>query len=108
MTAMDWAVLAACQDKDPVLFFGPVDEDEDLSWQDAARCAEADPELWFPERGCSTRPAKRICAGCEVQPQCLEFALARPELFGVWGGLSERERQQLRVAEQQDQERKAA
>jgi len=97
MASMDWAVAAACVNATPDLFF-PAEDAEDLSWQDAARCAEADPELWFPERGCSTRPAKRICAGCEVRPQCAEYALARPELFGVWGGLSVREREQLRVA----------
>ena len=66
-------------------------------WTEFAECQYTDPETFFPEKGGSTRPAKRICAGCEVQPQCLDFALARPELFGVWGGLSERERQQLRV-----------
>ena len=61
-------------------------------WHDLARCAETDPEMFFPEKGESTRPAKRVCAGCEVRAECLQDALDRGERFGVWGGLSERER----------------
>lgn len=69
-----------------------------LSWQTDALCAETDPEAFFPEKGGSTREAKRICAGCEVRSQCLEYALANDERFGIWGGLSERERRKLRKA----------
>ena len=66
------------------------------SWQEQALCAETDPEAFFPEKGGSTREAKKICTGCEVKAQCLEFALANDERFGIWGGLSERERRRLR------------
>ncbi|MGY1690748.1 WhiB family transcriptional regulator [Geodermatophilus sp. SYSU D00697] len=62
-----------------------------------ALCAETDPEAFFPEKGGSTREAKRVCAGCPVRSQCLEFALANDERFGIWGGLSERERRRLRL-----------
>ena len=62
------------------------------AWHDLARCAETDPEMFFPEKGESVRPAKRVCAGCEVRAECLQDALDRGERFGVWGGLSERER----------------
>jgi len=72
------------------------DADEDQEWQDRALCAETDPEAFFPEKGGSTREAKRICSGCEVRAQCLEYALAHDERFGIWGGLSERERRRLK------------
>jgi WhiB family transcriptional regulator, redox-sensing transcriptional regulator len=66
------------------------------SWQEQALCAETDPEAFFPEKGGSTREAKKICTGCEVRAECLEYALANDERFGIWGGLSERERRRLR------------
>jgi WhiB family transcriptional regulator, redox-sensing transcriptional regulator len=69
---------------------------EEQGWQDRALCAETDPEAFFPEKGGSTREAKRICTGCEVRAECLEFALGNDERFGIWGGLSERERRRLR------------
>jgi WhiB family redox-sensing transcriptional regulator len=66
------------------------------SWQERALCAETDPEAFFPEKGGSTREAKKICSGCEVKAECLEYALGNDERFGIWGGLSERERRRLR------------
>ena len=75
------------------LFF---DEAEEQEWQERALCAQTDPEAFFPEKGGSTREAKRICQGCEVRPECLEYALAHDERFGIWGGLSERERRKLK------------
>ena len=68
----------------------------DEQWQDRALCAQTDPEAFFPEKGGSTREAKRICLGCEVRDACLEYALAHDERFGIWGGLSERERRRLK------------
>ncbi|GAA3694096.1 hypothetical protein GCM10022238_08140 [Gordonia hankookensis] len=65
-------------------------------WQERALCAQTDPEAFFPEKGGSTREAKRICQGCEVKPECLEYALHNDERFGIWGGLSERERRRLK------------
>ena len=65
-------------------------------WQEQALCAQTDPEAFFPEKGGSTREAKRICTGCEVRAECLEYALEHDERFGIWGGLSERERRRLR------------
>lgn len=67
-----------------------------VAWADGALCAQADPEAWFPEKGGSTAAAKRICQACPVQQECLERALARDERFGVWGGLSERQRREVR------------
>jgi WhiB family redox-sensing transcriptional regulator len=71
-------------------------ENEPLSWQADALCAQTDPEAFFPEKGGSTRDAKRICTGCEVKAQCLDYALKNDERFGIWGGLSERERRKLK------------
>jgi WhiB family transcriptional regulator, redox-sensing transcriptional regulator len=65
-------------------------------WQARGRCAEIDPELFFPEKGCSATQAKRICAQCEVRAECLAWALANPEVQGVWGGLSEKQRRDPR------------
>jgi len=61
----------------------------------AALCAQADPDAWFPDKGQSTRVVKKICARCPVRAECLEYAMANGERFGVWGGLSERERRAL-------------
>jgi WhiB family redox-sensing transcriptional regulator len=74
------------------------DAGEEPGWQEQALCAQTDPEAFFPEKGGSTREAKRICSGCEVRAECLEYALANDERFGIWGGLSERERRRLRRA----------
>ncbi|WP_081882418.1 WhiB family transcriptional regulator [Cryobacterium sp. MLB-32] len=90
----DWFV-------DPVYLGVPgvrqdIGEGNPLSWQTDSLCAQTDPEAFFPEKGGSTRDAKKICASCEVRTQCLEYALANDERFGIWGGLSERERRKLR------------
>ncbi|TAK89401.1 MAG: WhiB family transcriptional regulator [Burkholderiaceae bacterium] len=65
-------------------------------WQERALCSQTDPDAFFPEKGGSTREAKRICARCEVKAECLEYALGHEERFGIWGGLSERERRKLK------------
>lgn len=65
-------------------------------WQEQALCAQTNPEAFFPEKGGSTREAKRICQACAVRDECLEYALLNDERFGIWGGLSERERRRLK------------
>ena len=62
----------------------------------AALCAQTDPEAFFPEKGGSTREAKKVCLTCDVRGECLEYALINDERFGIWGGLSERERRKLK------------
>jgi len=52
-----------------------------VSWQDSALCAQTDP---------------KVCRSCEVRTECLEYALEHDERFGIWGGLSERERRRLK------------
>jgi WhiB family redox-sensing transcriptional regulator len=72
------------------------DEERERRWQERANCLGVDPDLFFPERGASTREAKAVCGSCEVRAECLEYALDHAEKFGIWGGLSERERRRLR------------
>ncbi|MFE7630169.1 WhiB family transcriptional regulator [Kocuria sp. NPDC057446] len=84
----DWSAVAGLY---------AVDEDEgELAWQTDALCAQTDPEAFFPEKGGSTRDAKRVCEACPVQAECLDYAMSKDEKFGIWGGLSERERRRLR------------
>jgi WhiB family redox-sensing transcriptional regulator len=71
---------------------------EDRGWQARANCMGVDPDLFFPERGASTREAKDVCRGCVAREDCLEYALENGEMFGIWGGMSERERRRLRRA----------
>jgi WhiB family transcriptional regulator, redox-sensing transcriptional regulator len=73
-------------------------ESELKDWKSRANCMGVDPDLFFPERGMSTREAKEVCRGCVVREDCLEYALANGEKFGIWGGLSERERRRIRRA----------
>jgi WhiB family redox-sensing transcriptional regulator len=73
-----------------------VEQANELSWQERSLCAQTDPEAFFPEKGGSTREAKRVCLSCEVRVQCLEYALENDERFGIWGGLSERERRRVK------------
>jgi len=66
------------------------------AWTTDALCAQVDPDLFYPESGAPNRDAKRVCAGCEVRAECLAYALAHRERFGVWGGTTERERRRMR------------
>jgi WhiB family redox-sensing transcriptional regulator len=78
--------------------WGLFSQEVDLSWHQKALCAQTDPEIFFPEKGGSVREAKRVCQHCEVREQCLKYALDHDERFGIWGGLSERERSRIRRA----------
>lgn len=64
-------------------------------WMDGAVCAQTDPESFYPEKGGSTKEAKRVCLFCDVRAECLQYALTHNERWGVWGGHSERERRKL-------------
>lgn len=73
----------------------------DAEWMEQGRCVEVEPELFFPPKGANgqiIRAAKRVCEGCPVRQQCLEYALRNRERFGIWGGLSEVERRSARRA----------
>jgi WhiB family redox-sensing transcriptional regulator len=86
-----------------VLGLADLDEDEWLepdwrgfAWQDLSLCSQADSEAWFPEKGGSTAYPKKVCRRCPVISECLEFALENDERFGVFGGLSVKERDRLK------------
>lgn len=64
-------------------------------WTDGALCTQVDRDLFFPEHGESSKPARRICQRCDVREECLNFALTHGEKTGVWGGMSARQRSKL-------------
>lgn len=65
-------------------------------WYVDALCPQTDPEVFFPSEGQSGRAAKTVCATCPVRSQCLDWAMENCELFGVWGGVSSKDRQKMR------------
>ena len=80
-----WGVIDESSDNPLAELWGLFKRDDDVSWQHRALCSQTDPEAFFPEKGGSTKDAKRVCAQCEVREQCLK-----------WGGLSERERRRYK------------
>jgi len=70
--------------------------DSNDDWYGDALCAQIGSEMFFPDKGGSTRAAKTICRKCTVVDACLVSALVRDEQHGIWGGLSPRERRQLK------------
>jgi WhiB family redox-sensing transcriptional regulator len=67
-----------------------------LSWRASANCRGIDPDLFFSKDAADVRTAKAACRDCVVKVDCLEYALANNEEFGIWGGMSERERRRIR------------
>lgn len=80
----------------------------ELTWRDYAACLGMDPDLFFPERGESVAAAKEVCQDCPVRLTCLQYALDNNEKFGIWGGVSERERRRIRRARLQARKAAAA
>jgi WhiB family redox-sensing transcriptional regulator len=76
-----------------------VDPDHAAEWEEQALCRDVqDQTLFFPEHGNrSPAKAKRMCGRCPVRDECLEAALVNDERFGIWGGMTERERLDLRA-----------
>lgn len=69
----------------------------DGDWEGRGRCAEVGGDLFYPEDGESAAPALRVCAACEVRARCLDWALETGQVWGVWGGTTERQRQAMRA-----------
>lgn len=76
-----------------------------------AACLNVDPEAFFPEKGFQTpaavKVAKNICATCPARQACLDFAMESREKYGIWGGMTAKERKALR-AEQNTEMRELA
>ena len=68
-----------------------------VRWRELAACRGADLDVFFPGRGESAEPARRVCATCPVREPCLDYALSSGVTCGVWGGLAERDRRELRT-----------
>lgn len=69
--------------------------DADMAWQDHAACLGCDPDVFFPEAGEDSAAAKAVCAGCRVREECLEWAIATGQEYGVWGGMLQTPRRKL-------------
>jgi WhiB family redox-sensing transcriptional regulator len=76
--------------------------DSKWHWQELGRCRTVDPLLFFHpqnERGSSRtrrdQSAKRVCASCTVRLECADYAIRAREPYGVWGGLSEDDRETI-------------
>ena len=66
------------------------------TWHAQAACRGTGVDSFIPEPGTSTEPAKAICAVCSVRAPCLRYALADPQMVGVWGGTTAKERRRMR------------
>lgn len=74
---------------------GEYDPKATLAWQSDALCAQIGPEVFFPKKGGKSLDPKKVCYDCEVRVQCLDYALEKDERFGIWGGLSAKDRQKV-------------
>jgi WhiB family redox-sensing transcriptional regulator len=68
---------------------------EERPWVVFSACRDRDSDLFFPETKAQERSALRICAICPVQAECLDYAFEADVRFGVWGGMSEKQRRRL-------------
>jgi WhiB family transcriptional regulator, redox-sensing transcriptional regulator len=79
----------------------PQESSQAMNWRQRAACLDTDPELFFPVGTIGhaldqIAQAKTVCRDCPVRAQCLEWALNTTQAAGVWGGMDEDERRQLR------------
>jgi len=86
---------AAHENANQILNLLPTPTTTNETWRNDALCAQTDPETFYPLENHSARPAKTICAMCDVTNECLAYALTNREPFGIWGGLTPRQRQKL-------------
>jgi WhiB family redox-sensing transcriptional regulator len=70
------------------------------TWFSLAACRGATTEFFFAPATPEADYAVRICRRCPVRPECLSYAIGRPDLHGIWGGSTQAERTLLRRAEQ--------
>jgi WhiB family redox-sensing transcriptional regulator len=83
--------------------------EQDADWREDAICAQVDLSAFFPEKGENSAEAKQLCiTRCSVREQCLELAIVNNERFGIWGGLSTKERDNEIVRRQQESDDEVA
>lgn len=92
---LGYTALLRNEDAKPQIDVSTDDDEDSLEWRDKAECRGTHPDVFFPNEGAGTGEAIRICQGCEVKTDCLEYALVNKEEHGVWGGASERERRRI-------------
>lgn len=68
---------------------------DDRPWAAYAGCRGADPDLFFPDPDDPAIEAKKICGGCAVRQDCLDWGMLSNATYGVWGGTTERDRRRL-------------
>lgn len=81
----------------PIHALASIDGVDEYEWRDRAECRGLDNAMFFPlsDDPAATEPAKKVCATCRVQDECLSFALGTGQPAGVWGGLATSERRRL-------------
>ena len=75
--------------------FIPIPITEERPWVVFSACRDKDPGIFFPEDRAGTAAAIAICATCPVRLECLEYAIEADIRYGVWGGMTERQRRRL-------------
>lgn len=70
-------------------------DETEIAWMQEGHCRFHPPAVFFPSDGVGVATARKICAACPVEGECLEFALSNRIGLGVWGGASERERRRI-------------
>lgn len=69
--------------------------DPDETWRARAACRGVETRVFYVERGESSAPAKAICARCPVRIECLACAIRHGDVYGIWGGMADRERRPI-------------
>lgn len=91
----DTETRSAANGRPPELQTAPPDPDSETAWMADGNCRLHPPATFFPSDGVGVDKARKICRGCPVLTQCLEYALDARIDHGVWGGCSERERRRI-------------
>jgi WhiB family redox-sensing transcriptional regulator len=68
---------------------------DERPWAAYGTCRGVDPDLFFPGPEGDVGEATKICSGCPVQTECADWALNMQLTYGIWGGLTERDRRRL-------------
>ena len=70
---------------------------DDMKWMEFGACQNRDDDgkIFFPEPGNNAIPAKKMCSGCPVRIQCLNWSLETRQMYGVWGGVAEKKRRKM-------------